>query len=84
MPRTITPVLVASIVLASTAWAQNPLRQTMFEDRCGTCHGADGNGGEHAPAITRVVPNLQDTQLTAIVRDGLPARGMPAVSVSDA
>ena len=25
----------------------------MFEDRCGTCHGADGNGGEHAPAITR-------------------------------
>ena len=55
----------------------------MFEDRCGTCHGGDGNGGEHAPAITRVVPKLPDEQLTAIVREGLPARGMPAVSVSD-
>ena len=83
MPRTITPFIVASIALASTAWAQNPPGQTMFEDRCGTCHGGDGNGGEHAPAITRVVPNLQDAQLTAIVRDGLPARGMPAVNVSD-
>ena len=40
--------------------------------------GGDGNGGEHARAITRVVPNLQDAQLTTIVREGLPARGMPA------
>ncbi len=29
-------------------------------------------------------PNLQDAQLMAIVREGLPARGMPAISVSDA
>ena len=72
MHRTITPFLVASIALASTAWAQNPPGQTMFEDRCGTCHGGDGNGGEHAPAITRVVPNLQDERLMAIVREGLP------------
>ena len=66
MQRTLTPLFVASIALASTAWAQNPPGQTMFEDRCGTCHGGDGNGGEHAPAITRVVPNLQDAQLTAL------------------
>ena len=66
MHRTITPFLVASIALASTAWAQSPPGKTIFEDRCGTCHGADGNGGEHAPAITRAVPNLQDAQLTTI------------------
>ena len=60
-----------------------PARE-IFEDRCGTCHGADGNGGEHAPAITRAAPDLQDPQLTTLIREGLPARGMPAVSVSDA
>lgn len=75
--------LLASMAFASSALAQNPPGQALFEDRCGTCHGADGNGGEHARAVTRAVPTLEDAQLTTIIREGLPARGMPPVSVSD-
>jgi alcohol dehydrogenase (cytochrome c) len=72
------------MALASTAWAQDLPGRQIFEDRCGTCHGADGNGGEHAPAITRATPDMEDAQLTTLIREGLPARGMPAISVSDA
>ena len=79
MYRTVGPILVAWMALACTVWAQNPPGKKIFEDRCGTCHGADGNGGEHAPAITRAAPDLQDPQLTTLIREGLPARGMPAV-----
>ena len=57
---------VAWMALACTVSAQNPPGKEIFEDRCGTCHGADGNGGEHAPAITRAAPNLQDAQLTTL------------------
>ena len=83
MPRTAGPILVVCMALSCTVWAQEPPGKRIFEDRCGTCHGADGNGGEHAPAIARALANLQDPQLTTLIREGLPARGMPAIDVSD-
>src|ERR1700730_9704386 len=61
------------------ALAQNPkagLRN--YESRCVSCHGGDGGGGEHGPAI---VPNLSshnDAELATIINEGLPDRGMPA------
>src|SRR2546430_13627678 len=84
MYRSVGPILVVWLALAGTVRAQNPPGKEIFEDRCGACHGADGNGGEHAPAITRAAPDLQDPQLMTLIREGLPTRGMPAVSVSDA
>lgn len=84
MYRTVAAILTGLMALACPVWAQNPPGKEIFEDRCGTCHGADGNGGEHARAITRAVPDLQDPQLTTLIREGLPARGMPAINVSDA
>lgn len=45
MYRSIGPILMGLMTLAST-WAQNPPGKEIFEHRCGTCHGADGNGGE--------------------------------------
>ena len=33
--------------------------------------------------LTRAAPDLNDGQLTTLIREGLTARGMPAVSVSD-
>src|SRR5262245_31222207 len=84
MNRSVGPIVMGLLALAGAAWAQNQPGKEIFEDRCGTCHGADGNGGEHARAITRAVPDLNDLRLTTLVREGLPARGMPAVGVSDA
>ncbi len=83
MPRTAGPILVVCMALSGTVWAQEPPGKRIFEDRCGTCHGADGNGGEHAPAMVRALANLQDPQLTTLIREGLPARGMPAIGVSE-
>ena len=83
MHRTITPILVVSIALASTVRAQTPPGQTMFEDRCGTCNGGDGNGGERAPAITRVVPNLQDARLASGAKPQVVDLPMPAPLVFD-
>ena len=54
-----------------------------FESRCARCHGADGNGGEMGPAITLRLTTRDDQQLASLIRDGLPARGMPPSDVAD-
>jgi alcohol dehydrogenase (cytochrome c) len=63
----------------STAPAQapDPGRQ-VFVSRCAGCHGSDGNGGELGPAITTRVPSRTDDDLTTLLKQGLPASGMPA------
>src|SRR6185503_6843201 len=62
-----------------TLMAQNadPGRQT-FITRCAGCHGTDGNGGELGPNIAVRVHARTDEELAGVVRDGLPASGMPA------
>jgi len=53
-----------------------------FIANCGRCHGLDGRGGEHAPNIAgdSAVQDLTDAELERVIRDGLPAKGMPAFS----
>src|SRR5262245_51827409 len=73
-------VLCALCVLwvATVAEAQLPAGRSQFENRCGVCHGGDANGGEYAPAIIAQVAARSDAQLATLIREGLPARGMPA------
>ena len=59
-----------------------PGRKT-FEARCAACHGGDGGGGEMGPPIRERLAKLTDTELEKVIRDGLPAKGMPP-SVVDA
>jgi alcohol dehydrogenase (cytochrome c) len=47
------------------------------------CHGADGNGGEMGPAIARRLRALDDAKVTAVIREGLPTRGMPGFKLAD-
>jgi alcohol dehydrogenase (cytochrome c) len=62
----------------------DPGRQ-VFASRCASCHGSDGGGGELGPAIAARLPARTDDDLTTLVRQGLPAAGMPAFpGVSDA
>lgn len=49
-----------------------------FETSCSLCHGTDGTGGEFGPNISIRVPKLSDAQLTTLIHEGLPQRGMPA------
>ena len=54
--------------------------QQLFSSNCAGCHGLDGRGGEHGPniATTAEVQRLSDRDILGIVRDGIPAAGMPA------
>lgn len=62
----------------TTATAANGQGAMLFDSNCGSCHGSDGRGGEHAPDIATAsdVQRLADSDLIAIARDGVP--GMPA------
>ena len=56
----------------------------LFSSRCAGCHGLDGRGGEHAPniATSSSIQELPDAALRRIVRNGVPAGGMPAFGSS--
>src|SRR5712692_3828632 len=54
------------------------------ETRCASCHGGDGNGGELGPAIVTRIPLRDDGELSALIREGRPGRGMPASQIEAA
>ena len=77
-----------SVVLIALSTASALRAQTVdpgrgaFESRCARCHGADGNGGERGPSITVRLTTHDDQQLAGLIRDGLPAGGMPPSDVA--
>jgi alcohol dehydrogenase (cytochrome c) len=71
--------LLLTFLASSMAMAQAPdPGREMFVTRCAGCHGSDGNGGELGPSISTRVPLRSDQDLAALLRQGLPAAGMPA------
>ena len=62
--------------------APPPAGRALYESRCARCHGADGKGGERGPAITTRLGSHNDEEIAALVRAGLPGRGMPPNQVS--
>ncbi|MDQ6676804.1 MAG: PQQ-binding-like beta-propeller repeat protein [Acidobacteriota bacterium] len=54
-----------------------------FETHCAQCHGADGNGGEMGPPIAARVAARDNKQLTDLIHNGLPTRGMPPSHIED-
>jgi PQQ-dependent dehydrogenase (methanol/ethanol family) len=56
-----------------------------FEQRCGGCHGADGMGGERAPAIGSVDRARlgSDDAVRTLIRDGIPEAGMPGFALAE-
>ena len=75
---------LVALVVATIAFAQTPdAGRKQFESHCASCHGGDGNGGELGPGIVERAANRSDSELTALIRGGIPAAGMPAFKVSD-
>jgi cytochrome c oxidase cbb3-type subunit III len=51
----------------------------IFAATCAGCHGLDGHGGEKAPSIVgEKLQRLSNTDMAAIVSNGVPGTGMPA------
>jgi alcohol dehydrogenase (cytochrome c) len=78
-----TVAAIAVPLAQGTAPAPNPGR-TQFERLCARCHGADGRGGEMGPGIVAGMVLRSDPELSTLVRDGLPAKGMPGHPLPDA
>ena len=76
---------VAVLILSALpAFAQAPdPGRLIFEARCARCHGADGNGGDMGPAIAQRLTPIDDQQLTKLIHDGQPMKGMPPSVVTD-
>src|SRR5437870_4489763 len=79
-------VFLTLALATATIEAQTPdAGRQSFAARCAGCHGSDGNGGELGPGIATRVPTRTDQELTTLVRQGLPASGMPSfANLSDA
>jgi alcohol dehydrogenase (cytochrome c) len=74
----IIPTLLGVLCFGCAVSAQTPAPgRTQFENRCGVCHGGDGNGGEYAPGMVDRLAVRDDAQLATLIHDGLPGRGMP-------
>src|ERR1700712_3097602 len=72
-PRLLTLLLFASVVYGQNADPGRPV----FESRCSRCHGSDGKGGEMGPSIVARLPSHNDKELSALIHDGIPQKGMP-------
>ena len=76
--RTVTLVLVSSFI---PLYAQTPVDgKRQFIARCAGCHGEDGAGGGHGPAIVNLPqPRAASiTEVRNVILKGIPERGMPA------
>ncbi|HVN03807.1 MAG TPA: c-type cytochrome, partial [Bryobacteraceae bacterium] len=56
-----------------------------FEVRCGGCHGADGTGGERAPAIGSIDRHRlrSEEAIRTLIHSGIPEAGMPSFNLPD-
>jgi alcohol dehydrogenase (cytochrome c) len=71
-------LLFCSLLVTSAAFAQDAdAGRKSFENRCARCHGGDANGGEMGPPIRARIATRDNEQLTKLIHDGLPTRGMP-------
>lgn len=78
---------IAGLILALSCAAQlksQPAGQQLFASMCAGCHGLDARGGEHAPNIATSpdVERMSDSELLQVVRNGMPAAGMPGFRAS--
>jgi alcohol dehydrogenase (cytochrome c) len=72
---------ISSTLILAPAKAQTlETGRRQYEARCTGCHGADGDGGGHGPAILRA--NSVDA-IRAVILKGIPAKGMPAFSIRE-
>jgi alcohol dehydrogenase (cytochrome c) len=77
-------ILMPSLLLvcAVPAIAQQTASAT-FENHCSACHGGDGSGGR-APSLLGFVRYHTDAEISSLIHDGRPDKGMPSFNLSTA
>jgi len=80
-------VLLSFITLVAVWWTIAPgqapadVGKKFFTERCAICHGANATGGTFATSILPRIAALDDASLEEAIRNGVPARGMPAFAL---
>jgi len=77
------PVAAGVILLAQGPIDSEGARAaTLFSERCASCHGPGGIGGDRGPALAdnRRLRGLSNTDIENVIRNGTP-NGMPAFSL---
>ncbi|MES1262647.1 MAG: PQQ-dependent dehydrogenase, methanol/ethanol family [Acidobacteriota bacterium] len=75
---------ILTLLVAVPVLAQTPdVGRAEFEGRCSVCHGAAAAGGELGPGILNRLPRFNDADLGKLIRTGIPARGMPASTLTE-
>ena len=83
----LTAVLVVALPISLRGRQQAPPGETqrLFDAQCATCHGSDGRGAERGPDIVTspraATRPLEET--ARIIRQGIPAGGMPPSRLDD-
>jgi PQQ-dependent dehydrogenase (methanol/ethanol family) len=84
-------VRISTLIICSALFVADSRAQTIeagkkaFQARCGSCHGEDGTGGARGVNIVDVRQRRATSQdaVRDVIRNGIPARGMPAFSIAD-
>src|SRR5918999_1705600 len=79
-------IVVIAAISSPVLWAQNsPDIQQTYSTRCGGCHGDDGRGTQQGPALagSPSVRARSAQSLRNVIRNGVPAAGMPAFDLPD-
>src|SRR5882762_770311 len=93
MVRTVLLLAIGSVM---TMWAQRANQpqlspeavqrgRTQFTQSCAFCHGPNANGGTHGPSLIRSAVVRHDENgdlIAAVIREGRPDQGMPAIQLS--
>jgi cytochrome c oxidase cbb3-type subunit 3 len=75
------------VAVAVSGWAQTAPQErgrAQFAQSCGFCHGPNANGGTHGPSLIRSTVVRHDENgslIAAVIRDGRPEQGMPAIAL---
>ena len=59
--------------------------KAQYQTRCASCHGEDGRGGEHGPAIVsrNTLRATTKEAVRDIIKKGIPNAGMPAFDIPE-
>jgi alcohol dehydrogenase (cytochrome c) len=76
-------VLVLGATGATAGAQTTEAGRKVFESRCARCHGGDGNGGEMGPPIRERLTTRDAEQLTKLIHEGIPLKGMPPSDLGD-
>ena len=72
---------LAAVFVTSTFGLAAAQGESSYQSRCALCHGGDAAGTDRARSILLTIHSTSRDRLAAIITEGAPQKGMPAVNM---